>query len=128
MNQPILINIDEHGLIRITFSGDLLEADLPFFKSGLEIGRNIIREFFEKSGRKARIILDMNKFTGQYTVEALEALTGFAKQNRAYVEKTASFGGSDKVKAAGEVVTALAERENIRIFATEKEALAWLKE
>ena len=126
MKQPILIDTDAGGLIRIIFSGDLLVDDLPFFKSGLEIGKTIIAHTLKQTGKKVKIILDMTHFSGEYDASAIDILADFARSNTAFVEKTASFGGSDSVKAVGEIVTALASRENIKIFKTEAEALAWL--
>ena len=126
MQQPILVTADPNDLIRITIAGDLLDADIPFFKTGLQIGKAVIQTIFQKTGKKVKIILDVSKFTGNYTAEAVQMITKFAVDNREYVEATASFGGSDKVRAAGEIVTALSGRENIKIFATEKEALVWL--
>jgi hypothetical protein len=126
MKQPVAIITGPDGLIRFIFSGNLLQEDLSFFKSGLDIGKTVIVNAFKQSGKKVKIILDMTNFSGKYVSDAIELLADFAKHNVDYVEKTASFGGSDSVKAAGEIVTAIAHRDNIQIFKTEAEALTWL--
>ena len=75
-----------------------------------------------------KILLDLTEFTGQYTATTLQMLTEFAKGNTPYVEKTASFGGYDSVKAAGEAAAALAGRDNIKLFDSKEEAMSWLLE
>ena len=77
--------------------------------------------------RKVRILLDLQEFSGKYCGEAVDVLAHFAKDNKEYVEKTASFGGSANTRSVGEMITLLSERENIEVFETEKEALEWLR-
>jgi hypothetical protein len=72
------------------------------------------------------VILDIERFSGNYSLDALNALVSFARQNTPYVDRTASFGGSDKVKMAGEVAIALSMRDNIKICNTKEEALTWV--
>jgi len=112
--------------IIIKFVGDLVESDVEQFKKDLESATNALIETYQKKGDKLHILLDMTDFTGNYSLDALNALTAFAAKNSTLVEKTASFGGSDKVKAAGEIVTTLAHRSNIKIFDKEADAVAWI--
>jgi len=123
---PIKIHIDADSILRITFWGDLLKENEESFASELELGKMVIAKLSIKQGKRIKIILDMREFTGAYSAECLQLLTKFAQANAPYVAKTASFGGSEKVKTAGEVITALAQRENIKIFSTEAEARSWL--
>jgi hypothetical protein len=124
---PIKIHIDPNGFLRITFWGDLLKENIESFASELEMGKIVISKLSEKQGKKIKILLDMTQFTGEYSAEAVQLLTDFAKHNSKYVEKTASFGGSEKVKTAGEIIMSLSQRENIKICKTEDEARAWLE-
>ncbi len=112
----------------IIFSGDLLEADVSTFRDALAQGKKVIWQFHTThEHKKLKILLDMRAFTGNYCSEAVELLTDFARENTPFVEKTASFGGSDTVKMVGETVTALAHRNNIRIFDTQEDATTWLE-
>ena len=128
MQQPVTMSVDNNGIIRINFFGDLLAGQVPAFQSAIQAGRDFVKSTFEKSGKKVKILLDMTKFSGNYNAEALRILSEFAAGNKDYVYRTASFGGSDKVKTAGEIATLLSGRENIKIFNTEDEAFVWLQD
>lgn len=119
------IHADE-GYILMKFSGDLSEDTVEDFKKGLAEASSIIVDCYHKENKKVHILLDMNDFTGKYSVASLTALTDFAKKNKPFVDKTASFGGSDTVKMAGEIVITLSGRDNIKIFDTQEEAKGWI--
>jgi hypothetical protein len=89
--------------------------------------KSLNEELYHAHNKPLHVLLDMTNFTGNYCLEALSLFTGFAKTNKSFIERTASFGGSDKVKMAGEIVITLSGRDNIKIFNTKEEALNWLK-
>ncbi len=127
MNPPIIITRDpKDSYITIKFIGDITTDRIEDFKAELEIASNAIQNAFKETGKKLHIILDMAEFSGNYSLDSLTALVDFAKGNVPYVEKTASFGGSDKVNMAGEIAIVLSHRDNVKIFKTKEEALAWL--
>jgi hypothetical protein len=99
---------DNYILLKI--NGDLVQGKVEQFKEDLA---------------EASILI-----MGQWEVQKkqLHVLTNFAKENKPYIEKTASFGGSYKVKMAGEIIITLSQRDNIKIFDKEEEAIAWLRE
>lgn len=126
LQKPLIISIDNAGLVTMFFTGDITHDVMDDYKSELEKGAKLIEEYYQAHTRKVRVILDIRNFTGNYSLEALNALVGFARKNTPYVDRTASFGGSDKVKMAGEVAIALSMRDNIKIFDTKEEAMTWL--
>lgn len=124
--KPLIITIDTTGLVTMVFIGDITHDVVEEYKQELEKGAQLIREYYESHTKKVRVILDIERFTGNYNLDALNALVAFARQNTPYVDRTASFGGSDKVKMAGEVAIALSMRDNIKICNTKEEALIWV--
>ena len=117
MNPPIIITRDpKDSYITIKFIGDITTDRIEDFKAELEIASNAIQNAFKETGKKLHIILDMAEFSGNYSLDSLTALVDFAKGNVPYVEKTASFGGSDKVNMAGEIAIVLSHRDNVKIF------------
>jgi len=124
--KPLIITIDTTGLVTMTFSGDITHDVIDEYKQELEKGIALIQEYYQAHTRKVRVILDIEHFTGNYNLDALNALVSFAKRNTPFVDRTASFGGSDKVKMAGEVAIALSMRDNIKIFNTKEEAVKWV--
>ena len=126
MKQPVEISTASDGLIVFTFSGNLLDEDLVAFKLALDMAAMTIVHRFNDQHKKVKTLLDMRNFSGKYCAGAIDILTEFAKKDAPYVEKTASFGGSNMVKIAGEVVLNLAGRDNIKIFDSQEKALEWL--
>ncbi len=117
----------DYNCIFLSLNGDLVQEKLNEFKSDLASASAMISDQYHIENKPLHILLDLTNFTGNYCLDALSLFTGFAKTNKSFVEKTASFGGSDKVKMAGEIVITLSGRDNIKIFNTKEEALAWLK-
>ncbi len=124
--KPLTITIDQTGLVTMVFTGDITHDVIDEYKKELEKGITMIQDYYQAHTRKVRVILDIEHFTGNYNLDALDALVSFAKRNTPFVDRTASFGGSDKVKMAGEVAIALSMRDNIKIFNTKEEALTWV--
>ncbi len=114
------------GYMLLQFNGDPVHDAIDQFKKDIDHSSKMIEEESKKSGQKIRILLDMTNFSGNYALDALSALVSFAKHNEPFVERTASFGGSDKVTMAGEVAIALSGRKNIKLFDTRHDAVAWL--
>lgn len=115
---------DDFVLLKIV--GDIKSENIDSFKKDLEEASKTMSDAYAELGHKVKVLLDVSNFSGTYNAEALTALVDFARKDEAIVEKTASFGGSDKVKMAGEAAVALSHRTNIQIFDTEEEAKAWL--
>lgn len=127
MQRSLETTIEPGGkYIILKFNGDLVESVVESFKEDLTAATEVIAKKFKEDGKKVLILLDVTGFTGNYSLDALTALIEFAKNDKMFVEKTASFGGSDKVKIAGEIAITLSNRSNIEIFGTEKEAITWL--
>ena len=118
--------ISDKSYILLKFKGDLVSDKVEAFKEDLLAASETIQKYFKDSGKKIHILLDIVDFTGNYSLDALTSLVSFAKNNKLFVEKTATFGGSDKVKMAGKIAITLSNRDNIKMFDTKDEAEAWL--
>ncbi len=116
----------DDGFVLLKIVGNATSENIDIFKNDLEEASKIMSDAYTELGHKVKVLLDVSDFSGTYNAEALTALVDFARKDEAIVEKTASFGGSDKVKIAGEVAIALSHRTSIQIFDTEEDAKAWL--
>lgn len=127
MEHSLIASVEPHGkYILFQFKGDLVQHKVEGFKEDILVASKLITDKFKKDGKKVRVLLDMTEFTGNYSLDSLTALVEFAKNDKLFVEKTASFGGSDKVKIAGEIAITLSNRDNVKMFDTKEEAIAWL--
>jgi ribosomal protein S13 len=128
MDQPLKISIDENThRVTLQIIGDLSKERLSSLAYAAESAQKQIEELSVKTGEKIKILIDMTEFSGIYDVDAVPLMTQFAKHNANFVKKTAGFGSAEKGTISGEIVSALAERENIRFFQTKEEAIAWLE-
>jgi hypothetical protein len=118
----------EKEYILIEFIADLTQGTLDAFKVELADAKLLIQKKYEQDHEPVKILLDVSHFTGEYASEALDMLALFAKENALYVKKTASFGGSDKIKMAGGATIALSGRDNICMFDSKIDAVLWLVE
>lgn len=116
----------DNTYITLKFSGDLVKQMVEGFREDILVASKVITNKFKADEKKVRTLVDMTEFTGNYSLDALTALVEFAKNNKLFIEKTVAFGGSDKVKIAGEVAITLSGRDNIKLFDSKDEAVAWL--
>lgn len=127
MNPAVITTKDEkYPYIHIKFIGDLVTERYEDFKKGLMEASDIIEKTANEGHGKVKIMLDLTEFSGNYSLSSLNLLVDFAKSNVPYVQKTASFGGSDKVNMAGEIAVVLSGRDNIKVCKTKEEAISFI--
>ena len=126
MKEPLSVSIGQENIVELKISGSLSLDRLPALRADIEKAELVIREMHDRTGRKVRVLIDITEFDGVYDVGAITAMTEFAKADERFVQRTASFGGPDNAKISGEVVTGLAGRNNIKVFASKADALDWL--
>ncbi len=112
--------------ILLKLNGDLVQDKVEQFRADLKEASTLITDQYYAHDKKLHILIDLTHFTGNYSLDSLSLLTEFAKNNKPFIEKTASFGGSYKIKMAGEIIVVLSHRDNIKMFDQKEEALAWL--
>ncbi len=125
MNEPLKIS-QSGDLVLIALAGDFTKDKVDALKQNVLEGEKLIASLFANRGHKINVLLDLTGFTGTYDAEAMEVMADFAAQNKKYVRKTAAFGGSEKAKVLGEIVFAMADRENVGFFAAVGEAEEYL--
>lgn len=128
MTPPLTISEFAPGKINLYITGDLTGDNVEKLKNTIATAQEKIREHYLKTNQKVRILLDMSAFSGNYDVSALEAMTELASSDKEFVDKTAVFGGEKRGTLASEAISALAGRENIKVFDTHEAAVNWLNE
>lgn len=109
-------------------AGSLSSEFIEPLKTSVRVATQMTKNYFEQKKQKVKILFDMTTFTGEYSIGAFEIMVSFARETKPFVERTACFGGPTIGLAAGEMVTTLSGRDNIKFFKTKEEALAWLNE
>ncbi len=116
------------GFATTFIRGDLTQERIPALKEDVERAHAVLQEGSRKAGHPLRTLTDLTGFSGAYVPEAIMVLAAYQKENAPYIEKSAIFGGSSNTNFAAEIVSAISQRENIALFNTKEEALAWLAE
>lgn len=122
---PLSTEIHPDGYMIMTLSGDLSNERLDILHQNVHTAVQMSKVFAETKG-KPNILFDMSTFSGNYSVNALQAMVKFAEDTRPYARKVACFGGPDIGRIAGEMVVALSGRDNIQFFKDKEAALQWL--
>lgn len=126
MKSPIEFSVDQDKIIRLAIVGDLSEDKLEPLSISMYEFRKAVEGLYRQQNRGVKILVDLTEFSGKYAVKCFTELVDSAKLSKPYIAKSAIFGGSFKVKMAVEAVSALAQRENMKIFDTKEQALDWL--
>ncbi len=126
MDHPLSVSVAQDDCIELKISGGLSHDRLPALSADIKKAESVIKEVYSRTGKRVKVLIDITDFDGTYDVDAIKAMTEFAQDDAHVVERTASFGGPDTAKISGEIVVGLARRDNIKVFASKGEALAWL--
>jgi hypothetical protein len=128
MPQPFEMALQEDGVVYMRLIGSLDSTNFEILKVQVENAKKLVKEESEKQGKKLPILFDLTDFTGTYNVGAMLAMKGLEEHNRPFSLKTAVYGGSAAAQVAAELTLELIGRDNLKLFKTKEEALAWLKE
>ena len=105
--------------------GDITHDMLADLKAWADKVRRMIISVYNRTGEKVLSIVDVTNLK-KYDSQAFLILTDLMKDNEQYISKTATFGGTENIIAAQDILLALTGRKDFRAFETKEEALAWL--
>ncbi|MFA6536238.1 MAG: hypothetical protein WC250_02235 [Candidatus Paceibacterota bacterium] len=118
----------EREVVKATASGLLGLSDLPALQAwGQELNEQA-RKHSCPTNRPIAILLDIQELEGYNSPEILSALVELMKADKPFVYKTATYGGTKTHELIQQILEEMAERDNLKNFPTETEAIAWLKE
>ncbi|MBI2640168.1 MAG: STAS/SEC14 domain-containing protein [Candidatus Sungbacteria bacterium] len=120
------VEAGKDGIIHLALKGHIGSEHLTGLSVWAEEVKRVVRREHEK-GEKVLVVTDISKLEN-YHPEALSTLAELLKANEPYIERSATFGGSQFIIIAQDIIRALSGRTNFRGFQTEAEALQWLKE
>lgn len=119
-------SVDEHGVVNMLIKGRVRREVWDQFKKWIEDSQRIIKEQYEKTGKKVKTTVDLTETSNQYDSETIAALASFMKVNEPYIDRTATFGANTMIKFAEDLVITISGRKNIKAFTTKDEAVKWL--
>lgn len=117
---------NEGSLVRLAIGGKFEKEDLEKLKTWSEEVSRTIADTHAKTGKLVPVLIDIVALKGYSDPKALLILADLMKKDAGHVSKTATFGGSSLLEMAQDVIQAFAQRDNLKNFKTETEALTWL--
>lgn len=106
-------------------SGGLSAASAEELKAWLVQIEAIIATMHQDSGAGVSCVFDLVDLTEANDPVVINALVEFQKQNKPHIRRTALVIKDPQVRLAMSIVGALADRYNIRSFASNQEAEGW---
>lgn len=119
------VAVDEDNMIHLVL-GNIVEAEnLSKLERWADLVKKTIQDTYNSTSGKVKVLVDTSEIE-KYDSKAISIITDLMRVNSPYVGKTATFGARNFIALAQEVVGALAERDNFRVFEEKQEALDWL--
>ncbi|TAL49480.1 hypothetical protein EPN83_00450 [Patescibacteria group bacterium] len=119
------VSVGTSDVVHVTIGGNLEARHLPKFAEWAQKVKETIKSLFDKKGERVLCLIDISELH-QYDAEVVTQLVALMKENEPYVLRTATFGGTQYMIMAEDVVVALSGRKNLKGFRNKEEAIEWL--
>jgi hypothetical protein len=131
-NASVNIGESEHigpgiDVLRASLGGTFTVDDTKLLASWSEGLKGEVIRLTKEHGHKICILIDISKLEIYTDAKVIDILTELMKADKGLVHKTATFGGNDNHVMVQQIISGMAERNNLRNFSTEKEAVDWLR-
>ena len=118
------IEVDGDGTISLTLGGKLEGLNLVALENWSKEVHNIIKDRYENTYAPVRVVINIDEVTS-YAPEAVTILTKLLIDDKQMVHRSATFGGSDYILMAQDMLASLSGRTNFKSFKTKEEANVW---
>lgn len=114
-------------LLRGTLGGTLGVEEYGVIQAWAEGIHESIRDLAGTAEKSVCVLLDIRSMKTYTEPRIITILTDLMKEDNPFIYKTATFGGTPLHVMIENVIGSMANRQNLRNFDTEDQALAWLK-
>lgn len=115
----------EDGAIYLSLGGRLEGLNLVALEKWTHEVHNLIKDRYENTYTAVKVIIDIGAVTG-YAPEAVTILTNLLIEDKEMVHRSATYGGSDYILMAQDMLASLSGRSNFKSFKTKEEAVIWV--
>lgn len=119
------IEVGNDGVIYLSLGGKLEGLNLVALEKWSKEVHNIIRDRYENTYAPVKVAIDIDAVSG-YAPEAVTILTKLLIDDKQFVHRSATYGGSDYILMAQDMLTSLSGRSNFKAFKTKEDAVAWV--
>ncbi len=114
-------------VIKASLGGTFTAEDTTLLSEWAKGLNSSIKELSKDNGHSVCILIDISNLETYTSPEIVTLLADLMKKDNPYVYKTATFGGNYTHEMTQGVISGLSNRDNIKNFKNESEALEWLK-
>ena len=120
------IELGNDGIIYLTLGGKLKGLNLVALQKWTDEVHKAVKDRYENTYVAVNVVIDI-KEVSEYAPEAVTLLTNLLVADKNYVHRSATFGGSNYILMAQDMLASLSGRSNFKSFNTKEEAVDWVK-
>ncbi|MEK7567914.1 MAG: hypothetical protein AAB513_03280 [Patescibacteria group bacterium] len=124
-NKKFNVEVGSDGIINLSLGGNLEGINLIALEKWIEEVHKAIEDRYQNTYVPVKVLIDVTAVTG-YAPEAVTLLTNLLVADKNYVYRSATFGATEYILMAQDMLASLSGRNNFRSFKTKEEAKAWV--
>jgi len=121
------IDFGDDGIIHLSLGGRLEGLNLVALEKWSKDVHTAIRDRYENTYTPVKVAIDIEGVTG-YAPEAVTILTNLLVEDKTMVYRSATYGGSDYILMAQDMLASFSGRTNFKSFKKKDEAFLWVQE
>jgi len=121
------VHVGEDDVIYLTMAGNLTTDNMPRLLIWAEEVRNAMVQVSARHPGHVLTLIDV-RGVAEFDSESVEILRQLMAHNKNYATRTAVFGAPYFTKIIVELMLVATHRDNMKLFETREEGVAWLNE
>lgn len=119
------IEVGDDGIIHLSLAGKLEGLNLVALEHWSREVHNVVKDRYENTYAPVNVVINISGVKS-YDPEAVTILTQLLVEDKNFVHRSATFGGTGYILMAQDMLTSLSGRTNFKAFDEEKDAIAYV--
>lgn len=119
------IAVGDTGIIMLSLAGKLEGLNLVALEKWSKEVHRVIRDRYENTYAPVKVVININGVKS-YAPEAVTILTKLLVDDKEFVFRSATYGGTGYILMAQDMLTSLSGRTNFKSFKERDEAVDWV--
>lgn len=124
-NKTFNIEIGADGIMYLSLAGKLEGLNLVALDKWTKEVHVVIKDRYENTYAPVKVAIDIDGVTS-YAPEAVTILTKLLIDDKEMVYRSATYGGTEYILMAQDMLASLSGRTNFKSFKTKEEAVTWV--
>ncbi len=118
------IEVGDDGIIYLSLAGKLEGLNMVALQHWSKEVHTVIKDRYENTYTPVKVVIDIGGVKN-YAPEAVTILTKLLVDDKEFVHRSATFGGTGYILMAQDMLTSLSGRTNFKAFDKKDDAVAW---